>query len=433
MSKKRILILAYYFPPCNSIGARRPVSWARYFTEQGYDVTVVSRHWSGELNEWADWLKSSEQRTPEMVEKEGYRVLYLPYTKTEYPKGSFAAKINTFKNFLTGRIQPETDGLQYLPFLKEHLEKESYDLMIATAEPYNLIDVAFQLNKHFGIPYIADYRDYEDHFVLAKDPQNSLFKKIENLSINTYTKKWTSNASLITSVCYPIADYLGELTGKRSIEITNGYEYGMFNDLKEILNDKVFQFTVLGTIYPKQSLDELFEGVQVFLKEIPNPKIQFNFVGLESIPEVANRMRENMPEKYTRITKRVPREEALAIGKETHVLFYPGFHQYTGFYSGKIFEYLGLKKNILISPGDEAVIDTLIQRTQTGKIAPTGAALGQALIEWYREWEQNGTIAYHGIDKECFHFSRENQARLLLDQVEEILGVFQESKVINQA
>lgn len=419
--KKKILILAYYFPPCNSIGVHRPVSWARYFSEKGYDVTVACRHWSGELNEWQDWLNTSEQNKPEIINRENYKVLYLPYKKVEYNQLPIISKFSTFYHLAIGNIQRETDAMQYLPYLEEFIKNNPFDLIIATAEPYNIINVAYQLHEKFKIPYIGDYRDYEDHFILAKNPKNSLFKKIEFASINHFTRKWLKNARLVTSVCAPIANYLDKLSNKRSIVLTNGYEAALFDKLEKIPNIQTFQVSVLGTIYPKQSLVEFFEGVQLFIQKINKPKIQFNFIGLESIPEVAQRVRENMPFENTVITKRVSRDEALKVGRESHILFYPGFHQYTGFYSGKIFEYLGLKTNILISPGDEAVIDKLMIETKAGKVARDGQQVCDLLVKWYEEWLKNGELRYFGDDEIIAQYSRENQADKLLKEIEIII------------
>lgn len=418
---KKILILAYYFRPSNTIGANRPNSWAEHFSKLGYEITVVCRHWDGSEKTWEEIIGTSHSH--EIVEKNerGYRVFYLPYKKYEYPKLSLLAKLNSFWTLFTGQIQPETDGNQYLPFLRDLLKKEKFDLVLPTAEPYNLIRVGWILNREFGVPYVSDFRDFEDHFVLAKDPsKNSLFKKFEFECIKFYTKKWCSRTAFISSICEPIADFLGKLCGKKSILITNGYEASIFDSLVPIPNSEQFQFTVLGTIYPRQTIEPMLGGIQIFLEKVKNPRIRFNFIGLETIASVAEQVRAALPPSLTNITNRIPREQALNFGREAHVLFYPGFHQYTGFYSGKIFEYLGLRKNVLISPGDEAVIDRLVARSAAGKIAPDAAAFAQILMNWYSEWEATGALKYFGKEEVIAEYSRENQADLLLSHISQI-------------
>lgn len=49
------------------------------------------------------------------------------------------------------------------------------------------------------------------------------------------------------------------------------------------------------------------------------------------------------------ITNRIDRLEALSMSARSYVLYYIGWKGYRGIYSGKIFEYLGLQRNILLA------------------------------------------------------------------------------------
>ena len=42
MKKLKIVIISYSWPPRNAISVHRPYSWARYWSEQGNDVTVLT-------------------------------------------------------------------------------------------------------------------------------------------------------------------------------------------------------------------------------------------------------------------------------------------------------------------------------------------------------------------------------------------------------
>ena len=39
---KKILIISYDWTPRNSIGVHRPYSWAKYWSLNGYEVTVLT-------------------------------------------------------------------------------------------------------------------------------------------------------------------------------------------------------------------------------------------------------------------------------------------------------------------------------------------------------------------------------------------------------
>src|SRR5688500_10326443 len=76
---KRILILSYYFPPSNNIGALRAASFAKYFPEFGLETTVVTRHWAGGEKVWDDYLRD-DVRPTSLTEEGNLRLVRVPYT-----------------------------------------------------------------------------------------------------------------------------------------------------------------------------------------------------------------------------------------------------------------------------------------------------------------------------------------------------------------
>ena len=56
---KRVLILANDFPPKNTVGAERPYSWYKYFQKHGVKVTVVTKDYSYNGNEYSELLRST--------------------------------------------------------------------------------------------------------------------------------------------------------------------------------------------------------------------------------------------------------------------------------------------------------------------------------------------------------------------------------------
>jgi hypothetical protein len=45
---KKLLILAYDFPPYVSVGGLRPYNWFKYLKEFGVEPIVVTRQWGNE-------------------------------------------------------------------------------------------------------------------------------------------------------------------------------------------------------------------------------------------------------------------------------------------------------------------------------------------------------------------------------------------------
>ena len=75
---KKILILSYYFPPCNLTASERVQAYALYLNEFGYYPVIVTRTWDIPINHARDEHKKSGRQI--LVEKrDNYEVHYLPF------------------------------------------------------------------------------------------------------------------------------------------------------------------------------------------------------------------------------------------------------------------------------------------------------------------------------------------------------------------
>jgi hypothetical protein len=418
---KKILIITFYYPPCNGTPAPRPESWAKVFANRGYEVTVVTRHWSNNDNKWDDYINNTLEKEPKIVtQNNGIKIIFLPFTKYIYPSNRIFSKINALLNLSRGYLESEANTFQFKPFIEKELDTHTYDLILATAPPWNSIRLAVELSEKYKIPCVLDFRDFENDIVLNSRPTPTFARKMEFLIDSYYMRKWVKKASFLAVASYVIGDYFKERTKSDYIEIINGFDSEAINALaKPHTNENIFTVTTLGYLYPAQDLTVLFNGFKLFLQEIPNAKIHFNFIGQLAIPSVAKQIAENIPAQYFTMTNRVSFEQSLDIGNQAHVLFYIGWKNWKGVYSAKITTYLGLKKNILIAPGDNNVIDEIITTTNAGKIVNTSETFCEALIFWYQEFLTKGQISYSGDKTLIDSFSRENQAHKLLNYIEQ--------------
>jgi len=88
--KNKIIILSYFFPPCNITASQRALSWAKYLGEFGFYPIVITRNWERPVNYPTDLHHNTHQTV--IHQKFGtYEVYYLPY------KQSFRDKLYTKK------------------------------------------------------------------------------------------------------------------------------------------------------------------------------------------------------------------------------------------------------------------------------------------------------------------------------------------------
>jgi glycosyltransferase involved in cell wall biosynthesis len=411
--QKRALILTYYFPPCNFIGANRPNSWAENFFSHGIHPTIVTRHWEGNEKHWEDnQADNLKEKTEE--QHNGYTVIRLPYEKTKFPfrSGLFSKLYHFFVN-IKGLVHSEVDARRgFRKFLSEHLKTHQYDYLLVTSPPLNVVRLGSELSKKFGIPLIVDFRDLWDNALLNPSAKISLNRKVLNFIYEFHLRKWLKQASLCVSVSEVLIEQIKRLTGTRMLVVTNGYEKHLFDNVerKEI---KKFTISFIGTFYPNQKLDILFDGIRMFLKDKKMEEVVVNFIGTATIPEVRKMIEEALPSEFLNITERVKRSEALSYTLNSHILSHAAWIGFKGIYTSKLFEYLGAGRNILIAPGDKDVIDSVMQETNAGKVADHPEDVRKHLEDWYQEWKQYGELKYDGRKDRIEMHTRENQAKKL--------------------
>jgi hypothetical protein len=371
-----------------------------------------------------------ESKKTMVVERtEQSTVYYLPYTHSLLAKVMNSSvykipgfsKIYHFLVLLSGRVMIEIDAFySFKTFLKTHLKEHHYDAVIVSAPPHNLVRLGYYLLKKFQLPFIVDFRDIWNNDELEIDYQPDFSQRIKNSINRFFMKKWLRKAALVITVSDALAQRLRSITDRKVLEVTNGFEAELFSGKNQLPSADVFTISIIGTIYPKQDLSVIIDGLNKFIS-IVGKNVKLSFIGIESIEEVAKRVKASLPAECLYTTPRLSRTSAIDYTLTSHVLLYAGWKQYKGIYSGKIFDYLGAKRNILIAPGDNDVIDHIVLQTQAGKIANSADAFSSILTEWYKEWKEKGRLAYEGKEELINHHTREHQAKILATHVRSLI------------
>lgn len=412
-----ILILSYYYPPVNSIAALRPKSWAENWSAAGTNVHVITKAWDGSEKNWNDMLSNSkENETRVFSQNEHLKIHYLPYRKPEYSTNPIKRKIDLLIKYLQGTFNPEIDTLQFYNYALQLHRDQKFNMIIATSPPLNILNLAQQLSEKTQVPWIADFRDFENATFLNKNKISLKERVLLNFKVERI-KSTLRSSSYITSATNTINDFFGTSLNIPHKEILNGFENKLLGPISLNKNEK-FTISVIGTIYPSQDFLLFVNSLKKLNTKIQE-SIQLNLIGIKAIKGVALKTKAVLDDTkisciYTDI---IPRTDAVQIGKSSDILFYPAWKGYKGVYSGKIFEYLAFRKNILIAPGDEDVIDELIYKTNSGKIANTEKEVVNIISEWFSEWKKNNGLTCTSSISEIKKYSREFQAQKLLEVI----------------
>jgi glycosyltransferase involved in cell wall biosynthesis len=428
---KKVLVLSYFFPPCNLTASQRSQSWANYLSLYGYKPIIITRRWDEKISHLSDVSKSSPNETKHEV-YENYEVFYLPYQSNLRDKIYVKYKESRFKSvrqmltFFELLLQPFFDfvipynniGKFALNYLKQNQDVKK---MVVTGNPFNLFKFAFTLNKETSIKWIADYRDAWTTSEINLINKGWLHKLINYLE-TYFEKKWVGTASLVTASSQPIANHVGELVNKQGYSLYNGFVAEDFNEIKTTGKFKEFTITYVGTLYDGQKVEIFCEAFKKLIDKNPSPAVKLIFPGLSFFKAQEERIKSAMKgyERYYECTERVERAKILAIEKQSHLLLHVAWDEHSGIIASKIYEYIASGTFILVTPTDNGAIEEIVQKSKCGICTKT---IEETFTFLNREYENylKGSFRVNDVNNQnAMQFSRQKQAGRLAELLDKI-------------
>ena len=430
----KVLILCHDYKPLNSVGAKRPESWFRYFKAMGLYPVVVTKSWNSDVNEkHANYIEPSVEKDIQVVVSEHGTEYFVPFKPNLRDRLVLKFGMNRWK--LTRKAL--TMAQQFLGFwlitidsrcsiykaAVEIVKKEQFDLIIATGEPFIMHWYARLLSKQAGIPYVVDYRDgwSENNTKKGKGKLADLVLWYENL----IERKTIASAAAITYSNPHLARDCKELFGNKQAKlIRNGFDEELLEKVnKEAISGTCEDFVIgySGTLYPAQRLDIFYEGVSIFLEQNPAAKVKIMFIGGSYYPEQHSRIL-NCPDILKDkiiCTQRYPQAEALTKLRQSQILLVLA-DQPSIVLPVKLYEYLALDRYVLVVKNDYGDVEEIVNHTHSGSLKNTGEEVA-ALLGWaYKEWLEQGHLA--STTQFASHYGRKAQALEMTIFLKELLA-----------
>ncbi len=407
--------MSYYAPPLNAITSMRAYTLGVQLAQE-HEVHIVTRFWSGSEKTWEDMLESTHEEKTDT--KGNLHIHYRPYNQPILKTNWIGRKMQLLCKWSKGEFNPEIDCSEFEAYADSLLTELDFSAIYTTSPPINIIKSAHRLAIKNELPLIADFRDLMNHIILKKNSSRGLGQKIEMHLLKRFLKKTLVSPSVtVTAASEPFVEWFKDIGVEGAVLLLNGYEKSLTELSGEPPSDK-FTLSLLGTVYMHQEKSILRGALASFLKRNADSDVQVNFIGLNAIPNVADYFKAELNDPRVCITDKIERSAALKTGKQSHVLFYMGWPGHRGMYSGKIFEYIGLKRRILIAPGDGDALDSLIKKTGSGVVTNTEDETLHILESWYQEWKSTGRLPLEEVNIE--EFSRERQNSKLIQIIERL-------------
>lgn len=432
---KKLLILAYDFPPYVSVGGLRPYAWYRYLKEYGVEPVVVTRQWGNKYGNELDYIAPGESNETIVETTEYGTIIRTPYKPNlanrimlKYGRNKFA--------MIRKMVTAWYEFMQFLFFVgpksglyrgaKEYLKQNKVDAIIATGEPFVLFKYASALSKKYGIPWVADYRD--------PWTQNKGRSRIR--SVRFFERKFSQNMSAVTTVSDFLKKKISEnISVPTYYIISNGYNPETIKQVEDICPEKgVLRIALAGSIYDWHPYKSVISTFAEFVKKNDYaPKIELNFFGINRHKEIEQFALENSIENNVHVYPRMDNASLLQNLSRHNVMLL--FNDYS-IMGTKIYDYLGLKRLILFCYSNDAealalkdkyypvgevegvsthLQEDLINETHSGIVVKDKNHLAIVLSDLYSEFAQTGSIACHSINTS--KYSRREGARQLAEIV----------------
>ncbi len=440
---KKILILAYDFPPYVSVGGLRPYSWYKYLHEFGVYPVVITRQCNNKYGNHLDYIAPSDSNETIIEKTEKGTIIKTPY-KPNFPNRIMLKygenKYKLIRKFFSAYYELAQHIFTIGPKLplymaaEDFLKKNKVDAIIASGDPFILFKYASKLSNQFNIPWIADYRD----------PWSQTSRVQKNIFLRYWTtyfeKKYVKNSYAITTVLDVFKFKIQKsFINKKIYIIPNGYDPEAIEKINGIKQqDQILSIAFIGTIEKYHPVRIFLSAVSDFIKKRSDAEFNINFYGINREEEIKEMLLSDFPEliEHIHIFPKMPNDILLKELAKNNLMLLFNYYSNIG---TKIYDYIAIKRAILFcfandvesnelkekfyplhmrNEPDSHPQEELIKQTNSGYIVKNSKELINLLNQLYEEFSANGYIHCNTIDVE--NYSRKNQTKILAEIIKKI-------------
>jgi hypothetical protein len=418
----KILIVAAFFPPQNSIASLRPYSWAKWWSRTGHEVTVLTTTKKVKNNDLVmdvsnfdvielpipllSTISSNSKTNQSSAAKKNYFPIWSFLKKIFF---SFASRSGCFYDCRF----PDFHDLWARKAFKK-IESSYFDIVISSGWPYSVHRVGLALKKrHQKIKWIVDWRDLwtRNHMFSGLKIFHGYEQYLEN--------KFHQNADLITTVSDPLANTLRSVTKTHVETIYNGFDPEDYQQIKinPRKDNAVFTIVYTGTIYRRfRDPSPLFEAISLLKQKgiINSGNLCIQFAGANAdVSDLAKKYKISDCYEYLGF---IPREDALQMQYDADAVLFIEYDDpnVPGILTGKLFEYVYIAKEIIgIGSNEYSTAGNLIKGARVGYCFGTNIEkikeylLERVIQKTKKTIEKNSDIIQF--------FARKNQAERIIN------------------
>lgn len=406
---RRVLFIAYLFPPIPNSGTRRSLAFANQLPDLGWEPLVLS--WQPDPHASLDPELLTEMRPGTRVE----RVPLQSRDRAERWMGWLPGRwrergVDALAWRLRERATVPDIAASWLPLAVKRavqLHREvGFDAIYASGWPWTAFLIAREVSRLTGTPYVLDYRDqWTPSGDMAWEHASPLQLR-ENPALERLAAR---DAAAIVTVTRTLVHSIGRDCGRDDLHlITNGFEPGDFAGEVAPLDDGLLRVCYTGVWRNGYGLDDLYQAIALLQRQgCPElDRLRVQTAGFE--PGAAERAGVS---RWVSELGPVTHSRAVEMMKQSDVLYLPVPQGYYAKASlpGKLFEYLACGRPILAVVPELSEVDHVLREVGGGVRVEPGQVetLARTLLAWLRGEVQ--VPAAQGIER----YSRGATARRL--------------------
>lgn len=377
-TRKRILIITYYWPPSGGAGVQRWLKFTKYLPQFGWDPIVFTPE-SPEFDLKDKSLIKDVNPEIEVLKFpiwEPYRIFKKISGNKQLKQGQILeSQTGLLKNisiWLRGNIfVPDPKVFWVKPsaeYILSILESNEIKHIVTTGPPHSVHLIGKRLKlKNPALTWIADFRDPWSEWDILKKMRITPFVWKKHLKLEESVIKM---ADSVLATGPTAAEEFKKLGARRINYITNGFDSE--DTPTELVEKAQSKFTIshLGMLNGDRNPTSLWNALEELCSETDfYDALELRLTGILS-PEVVKTI-EMLPKLNSKLklNKSIPHEEVFKEYRASDLLILVQTEAEGGFSQlpGKLFEYTSSKRPIIAIGRQESDIAQILEETNSGQ------------------------------------------------------------------
>ena len=414
MTKKKALIITYYWPPAGGPGVQRWLKFVKYLpefnidpvvfipknpnypiidesfaSEVSKDITIIN-HPINEPYKWAGFFSNKSSKTiSKGIISEEQEQSFIEKVML-YVRGNFF-----IPDARIGWVKPSVS------FLLDYIKKEGIETIITTGPPHSVHLIGLQLKQKLKVKWLADFRDPWTTIGYHKQLKLTSASKAKHKSFEKQVLN-SSNQIIVTS--FVTKQEFQNMTNKPIEVITNGYDDDAAVDF---IMDTKFTLSHIGSLLSKRNPEILWRVLNELISENDDfsKDFQLNFIGSIS-KKVLESIKNFNLSNYINEVGYLSHKEAIINQKKSQLLLLIEIDSEDTkcIIPGKLFEYMVSNRPIVAIGPKDSDVEKIIKETNTGHYFNYSdyESLKRIILEHYKAF-QNKTLQSHPIGLQKYH------------------------------